>query len=69
MISIITPCFHSVRKVCFFILFFGKAIREKMFLTYRNKKEKNITFFNVLILPILSSTIEYCKLETPENTD
>ena len=69
MISIITPCFHSVRKVCFSILFFGKSIREKMCFTYRNKKEKNIIFFNVLILPILSLTIEYCKLETPENTD
>ena len=52
-----------------FYTFFGKAIRQKMFFTYRNKKEKNIAFFNVLILPILSSTIEYCELETPENTD
>ena len=68
MISIITPCFHSVRKVCFFILFFGKAIREKMFFTYR-KKQKKAIFFNELILPILSLTIEYCKLETPEDTD
>ena len=42
-------------------------MREKMFFTYRKKQEKNIIFFNVLILPILLSVIKYC--EKPENTD
>ena len=40
---------------------FLKAIREKMFFPYRKKQEKNIIFVNVLIVPILSSIIEYLK--------
>ena len=51
-----------------FHTFFGKAIREKMFLLIV-KNKKFFFFFNVLVLRILSSIIEYCKLETPENTD
>ena len=40
-----------------------------MFFTYCKKQEKNIIFFDVLTLPILSSIIKDCKIEKPENTD
>ena len=51
-----------------FSYFFWKSHTRKNVFTYR-KKQEIFFFFNVLVLRILSSIIEYCKLETPENTD
>ena len=46
------------------ILFFSSG---SLILIVKNKKKT--IFFNVLILPILSSILKHWKIEEPENTD
>ena len=55
-------------KFAFLYFFLEKQKKKKCFSLIVQNKKKTV-FFNVLIFPILSSIIKYCKIEKPENTD
>ena len=58
----------SEESFLFYNFFLEKSYVKKHFLLIV-KKEKKHNFLQLFILPILSLIVEYCKLETPENTD